>query len=69
MKWKIWHIDAVGGIILAGLIAVAYFYDSPRSIDNAIKPVTCVAGDPNSNWICPGEERVIQVPVKPGANL
>jgi hypothetical protein len=46
MKWKIWHIDAVGGIILAGLIA-----------------------DPNSNWICPGEERVIQVPVKPGANL
>ena len=67
MKLKLWHIDFALGLIMAGLILAAYVFDGPKDAANAIKPITCVAGDPN--WICPGETRVMQVPVKPGANL
>lgn len=79
MKLKLWHVDFAGAVIISALMAAAYYIDPPRSPDNAIKPITtrtlddmrqlCIDGKNPEEWICPGQTRVMQIPVKPGANL
>jgi hypothetical protein len=69
MKKRIWHIDALFGLLMAALVGAAYYFDSPRSPDNAIKPVTtktpnaehqllCLDGGKPIDWRCPDGERL-----------
>ena len=69
MKHRIWHIDFLGGLIIAGLILLAYVVDGPANPDNAIKPLTaktpnpehrllCLDGMPPVDWRCPDGDRI-----------
>ncbi len=69
MKKRVWHVDFVGGLIIAGLVALAYYFDGPTAPDNAIKPITtktpdiehqirCLDGMPPVNWRCPDGDRL-----------
>ena len=66
MKKRVWHVDFVGGLIIAGLVALAYYFDGPTAPDNAIKPVTtydnhrllCIDGQPPVDWRCPDGDRL-----------
>ena len=66
MKRRVWHVDLLCGLLMAGIIGAAYFFDHPRDPSNAIKPVTtktehrllCIDGQPPVDWRCPDGERL-----------
>jgi len=66
MKRSVWQIDALFGLIMAGLIGWAYWIDGPGAPSNAIKPVVtktdhrllCIDGQPPVEWRCPDGDRL-----------
>lgn len=66
IKRRVWHVDLGGALIIAGLMALAYFFDGPVDPRNAIKPVAtktdswlrCHDGQPPVDYQCPDGDRL-----------
>ena len=66
MKRRVWHIDALFGLLMAAIIGAAYFFDGTADPKNAIKPVItkadkrllCADGQSPVDWICPNGVRL-----------
>ena len=62
---RVWHIDAAFAVLLAALMAAAYYFDGPQLASNSFKPSPqpdakspCIDGQPPVNWICPDGVRL-----------
>ena len=66
MKKRVWHVDLICGLLMAGIILAAYVFDGPKNPSNAIKPTVtqeqhqllCLDGGKPIDWRCPDETRL-----------
>jgi hypothetical protein len=66
VKRRVWHIDVLFGLAMAGIIGWAYWVDGTKNQSNAIKPTVtqseylllCLDGMRPVDYQCPDGERL-----------